>query len=191
MYLDLTPVKSFLHCASKKSCPPSPLGSPPLERAASKAAAESTAETVLTPKEAESCTKAMEISEQVLSGTGGVGLGLISELTPHTTSSCFISPQKHPEKPELDEVLPRMPAVKIQTQQQNIAFPQPAPELPAGKVTAGSPQLVPAHRPKMPLPGEWAVQAASRPLLPLGLGGRWWCSRCEACAVVHLTTAVQ
>ncbi|XP_064000399.1 actin filament-associated protein 1-like 2 isoform X4 [Pogoniulus pusillus] len=123
VYLDLTPVKSFLHCASKKSCPPSPLGSPSLERAASRAAAESTAETVLTPKEAESCTKAMETSEQ-----------------------------KHPEKPELDEVLPRMPGVKMQTQQQNIAFPQPAPELPAGKVTAGSPQLVPAHRPKMPLP---------------------------------------
>uniref|UniRef100_A0A8C0BEX0 Actin filament-associated protein 1-like 2 n=1 Tax=Buteo japonicus TaxID=224669 RepID=A0A8C0BEX0_9AVES len=69
VYLDLTPVKSFLHCAGKKSCQPSPLSSPPLERA------------------------------------------------------------KHPEKPEPDEALPRMPAIKIQTQQQNIAFPQPAPEL--------------------------------------------------------------
>ncbi|NXR09731.1 AF1L2 protein, partial [Semnornis frantzii] len=123
VYLDLTPVKSFLHCASKKSCPPSPLGSPSLERAASKAPAEGTAETVLMPKDAEPCTKAMETSEQ-----------------------------KHSDKPEPDEVLPRMPIVKIQTQQQNIAFPQPAPELPAGKVTAGSPQLVPTHRPKMPLP---------------------------------------
>lgn len=74
---------------------------------------------------------------------------------PPATSSHFVSPfQKHPEKPEPDEALPRMPAVKIQTQQQNIAFPQPAAELPAGTVTAGSPQLVPAHRPKMPLPGE-------------------------------------
>ncbi|KFV74715.1 Actin filament-associated protein 1-like 2, partial [Dryobates pubescens] len=123
VYLDLTPVKSFLHCASKKSCQPSPLSSPSLERAAIKAPAESTAETVPVPKEAEPCTKAMETSEQ-----------------------------KHPEKPEPEEVLPRMPMVKIQTQQQNIAFPQPAPEPPAGKVTAGSPQLVPAHRPKMPLP---------------------------------------
>ncbi|XP_067995417.1 actin filament-associated protein 1-like 2 isoform X2 [Melanerpes formicivorus] len=123
VYLDLTPVKSFLHCASKKSCQPSPLSSPSLERAANKAPAESTAETVLVPKEAEPCTKAMETSEQ-----------------------------KHPEKPEPEEVVPRMPMVKIQTQQQNIAFPQPAPEPPAGKVTAGSPQLVPAHRPKMPLP---------------------------------------
>ncbi|NXF30999.1 AF1L2 protein, partial [Nyctibius bracteatus] len=123
VYLDLTPVKSFLHCASKKSCQPSPPSSPSLERAANKAAAESTAETALVAKEAEPCSKAMETSEQ-----------------------------KHPEKPEPDEAPPQMPAVKIQTQQQNIAFPHPAPELPAGMVTAGSPQLLPAHRPKMPLP---------------------------------------
>ncbi|KAJ7403460.1 Actin filament-associated protein 1-like 2 [Pitangus sulphuratus] len=118
VYLDLTPVKSFLHCAGRMSCQPSPLSSPSLERAASKAAAESTAETALMAKEAEPCAKAMEPSEQ-----------------------------KHPEKPEPEEVLPQVPAVKIQPQQQNIAFPQPAPEVPAG-----SPQLVPAHRPKMPLP---------------------------------------
>ncbi|KAM6067455.1 actin filament-associated protein 1-like 2 isoform 2-T2 [Chlamydotis macqueenii] len=123
VYLDLTPVKSFLHCAGKKSCQPSPLSSPTLERAANKAAAESAGEAALTAKEAEPCSKAMETSEQ-----------------------------KPPEKPEPDEALPRLPAVKIQTQQQNIAFPQPAPELPAGTVTVGSPQLVPAHRPKMPLP---------------------------------------
>ncbi|NXW88941.1 AF1L2 protein, partial [Alopecoenas beccarii] len=123
VYLDLTPVKSFLHCAGKKSCQPSPLSSPSLERAANRPAAESTAETALVAKEAEPCSKAMETSEQ-----------------------------KNPEKPEPDEALPRTPAVKIQTQQQNIAFPQPAPELPAGTVTTGSPQLLPAHRPKMPLP---------------------------------------
>ncbi|XP_014815689.1 PREDICTED: actin filament-associated protein 1-like 2 isoform X5 [Calidris pugnax] len=123
VYLDLTPVKSFLHCAGKKSCQPSPLGSPTLERAASKAAAESTPETALVAKEAEPCSKAMETTEQ-----------------------------KHPEKPEPDEMPTRMPAVKIQTQQQNIAFPQAAPEPPAGTVTAGSPQLPPANRPKMPLP---------------------------------------
>ncbi|NXF60894.1 AF1L2 protein, partial [Ciccaba nigrolineata] len=123
VYLDLTPVKSFLHCAGKKSCQPSPLSSPPLERAANKAAAETSAETALMAKEAETCSKAVETSEQ-----------------------------KHPEKPEPDEALPRMPAVKIQTQQQNIAFPQPAPEVLVGTVMGGSPQLVPAHRPKMPLP---------------------------------------
>lgn len=64
-----------------------------------------------------------------------------------------------------------MPSVKIQTQQQNIAFPQPASELPTGTVTAGSPQLVPAHRPKMPLPGEWAAQAARGACYRRGLEG--------------------
>ncbi|XP_009324320.1 PREDICTED: actin filament-associated protein 1-like 2 [Pygoscelis adeliae] len=95
VYLDLTPVKSFLHCAGKKSCQPSPLSSPSLERAANKAAAESTTETALVTEEAEPCSKAMETLEQ-----------------------------KHPEKPEPDEAPPQMPAIKIQTQQQNIAFPQ-------------------------------------------------------------------
>ncbi|NXO12540.1 AF1L2 protein, partial [Oriolus oriolus] len=123
VYLDLTPVKSFLHCAGKMSCQSSPLSSPSLERAANKAAPESTAETAPMAKEAEPCTKAPETLEQ-----------------------------KHPEKPEPEEALPQVPAVKIQTQQQNIAFPQAAPEVPAGTVPAGSPQLVPAHRPKMPLP---------------------------------------
>ncbi|NXL47333.1 AF1L2 protein, partial [Podilymbus podiceps] len=121
VYLDLTPVKSFLHCAGKKSLQPSPLSSPPLERAANKAAAESAAETALVAKEAEPCSKAMESPEQ-----------------------------KHPEKLEPEEVPPQMPTV--QTQEQNVALPPPAPALPAGSLTAGSPQLVPAHRPKMPLP---------------------------------------
>ncbi|NXO79012.1 AF1L2 protein, partial [Sitta europaea] len=123
VYLDLTPVKSLLHCAGKMSCQSSPLGSPSLERAASKAAPESTAETAPMAKEAEPCTKATETSEQ-----------------------------KHPEKPEPEEALPRVPAVKIQSQQQNTAFPPVVPEVPAGTVPGGSPQLVPAHRPKMPLP---------------------------------------
>ncbi|XP_037995873.1 actin filament-associated protein 1-like 2 isoform X2 [Motacilla alba alba] len=119
VYLDLTPVKSLLHCAGKMSCQSSPLSSPSLERAANKAAPESTAETAPRAKEAEPCAKAAETSEQ-----------------------------KHPEKPEPEEALPRVPAVKIQSQQQN----SEAPEVPAGPVPAGSPQLVPAHRPKMPLP---------------------------------------
>ncbi|NWU96441.1 AF1L2 protein, partial [Upupa epops] len=124
VYLDLTPVKSFLHCASKKSCQPSPLSSPSLERAASKTAAESTVETALVAKEAEPSSKVTETLEQ-----------------------------KPPEKPEPEEVLPHLPAVKLQAQQQNTAFPQPAPEPMAGTVTVGSPQLPTAHRPKMPLPG--------------------------------------
>ncbi|NXW69514.1 AF1L2 protein, partial [Hirundo rustica] len=123
VYLDLTPVKSLLHCAGKMSCQSSPLGSPSLERAANKAAPESTAETAPMAKEAEPCTKAAETSEQKL-----------------------------PEKPEPEEAVPRVPAVKIQSQQQSVALPQVASEVPAGAVPAGSPQLVPAHRPKMPLP---------------------------------------
>lgn len=67
VYLDLTPVKSLLHCAGKMSCQSSPLSSPSLERAANKAAPESTAETAPMAKEAEPCAKATETSEQVLS----------------------------------------------------------------------------------------------------------------------------
>ncbi|XP_008946522.1 PREDICTED: actin filament-associated protein 1-like 2, partial [Merops nubicus] len=85
VYLDLTPVKSFLHCAGRKSCQPSPLSSPSLERAASRVAAEGAGETALVAKEAEPCSRAAETSEQ-----------------------------KHPEKPEPEEVLPRMPNIKIQ-----------------------------------------------------------------------------
>uniref|UniRef100_A0A8B9FII6 Actin filament-associated protein 1-like 2 n=1 Tax=Amazona collaria TaxID=241587 RepID=A0A8B9FII6_9PSIT len=103
VYLDLTPVKSFLHCAGKMSCQPSPCSSPSLERAANKAAAESTAEPALVPKEA--------------------------DRLPLHIIPLHLSPQKQPEKPEPDEALPRVPAVKIQTQQQNIAFPQPVPEV--------------------------------------------------------------
>ncbi|KAL9847120.1 actin filament-associated protein 1-like 2 isoform 2-T2 [Geothlypis trichas] len=58
------------------------------------------------------------------------------------------SEQKHPEKPEPEEAVPQVPAVKMQSQQQSSV----APEVPAGPVPAGSPQLLPAHRPKMPLP---------------------------------------
>ncbi|XP_054132756.1 actin filament-associated protein 1-like 2 isoform X3 [Melozone crissalis] len=118
VYLDLTPVKSLLHCAGKMSCQSSPLGSPSLERAA-KAAPESTAETAPMAKEAEPCAKAAETVEQ-----------------------------KHPEKPEPEEAVPRVPAAKMQSQQQSNV----APEVPVGPVPVGSPQLVPAHRPKMPLP---------------------------------------
>lgn len=122
VYLDLTPVKSFLHCAGKKPCQPSSLSSPALERAGNKAAADSTAETAPVDKDSEPCKKE-ETSEQ-----------------------------KHPEKPEPEEPPAQVPTVKIQTQQQNITFPQTTPEPPAGSVPVGSPQLVPAHRPKMPLP---------------------------------------
>ncbi|NXL93575.1 AF1L2 protein, partial [Alectura lathami] len=121
VYLDLTPVKSFLHCAGRKPCQPSSLSSPSLERDGNKAAADSAAETAPVAKDAEPCRKEKETAEQ-----------------------------KHPEKLEPEE--PPPPTVKIQAQQQNIAFPQTAPEPPAGSVAMGSPQLVPTNRPKMPLP---------------------------------------
>ncbi|EOB05097.1 Actin filament-associated protein 1-like 2, partial [Anas platyrhynchos] len=125
VYLDLTPVKSFLHCAGKKSCQTSPLGSPPLERAGTKAAPDSADETTPVAKDAaEPSGKAMETSEQ-----------------------------KQPEKPEPEELPPQTPPIKAQAQQQNITFPQTAPEPPAGSAAVvGSPQLAPAHRPKLPLP---------------------------------------
>uniref|UniRef100_A0A8C3BEX7 Actin filament-associated protein 1-like 2 n=1 Tax=Cairina moschata TaxID=8855 RepID=A0A8C3BEX7_CAIMO len=125
VYLDLTPVKSFLHCAGKKSCQTSPLGSPPLERAGTKAAPDSVDETTPVAKDAaEPSGKAMETSEQ-----------------------------KRPEKPEPEELPPQTPPIKAQAQQQNVAFPQTAPEQPAGSAAVvGSPQLAPAHRPKLPLP---------------------------------------
>uniref|UniRef100_A0A8B9QVW2 Actin filament associated protein 1 like 2 n=1 Tax=Apteryx owenii TaxID=8824 RepID=A0A8B9QVW2_APTOW len=47
VYLDLTPVKSFLHCAGKQSCQPSPLSSPSLERADNKGLADTVTETHL------------------------------------------------------------------------------------------------------------------------------------------------
>ncbi|XP_040419523.1 actin filament-associated protein 1-like 2 isoform X3 [Cygnus olor] len=124
VYLDLTPVKSFLHCAGKKSCQTSPLSSPSLERPGTKAATDSVDETTPVAKDAEPCGKVMETSEQ-----------------------------KQPEKLEPEELPPQTPPVKTQAQQQNVAFPQTAPELPAGSAAVvGSPQLAPAHRPKLPLP---------------------------------------
>lgn len=153
VYLDLTPVKSFLHCAGKKPCQPSSLSSPALERAA----ADSTAETAPLDKDAEPCKKE-ETSEQVFQC--GLGPGFSRDLVSyHIIPPPFLYPlsQKHPEKPEPEEPPPQVPTVKIQMQQQNITFPQTAPEPPAGSVPVGSPQLMPAHRPKMPLPGEWGA----------------------------------
>lgn len=165
VYLDLTPVKSFLHCAGKKPCQPSSLSSPALERAGNKAAADSPAETAPADKDAEPCKKE-ETSEQVFQC--GLGPGFSRDLVPHhiiPPPFPYPLPQKHSEKPEPEEPPPQVPTVKIQTQQQNITFPQTAPEPPAGSVPVGSPQLMPAHRPKMPLPGEWealpcSIQAA-------------------------------
>ncbi|XP_062435580.1 actin filament-associated protein 1-like 2 isoform X2 [Rhea pennata] len=128
VYLDLTPVKSFLHCAGKQSCQPSPLSSPSLQRADNESLTDTVTETTLVAKEAEPSRKAMETSEQ-----------------------------KYPEKSEPEELLSRTPTIKIQTQQQKIAFPQTGPEIMACTTVVDSPQLMPAHRdrlerPKLALP---------------------------------------
>lgn len=158
VYLDLTPVKSFLHCAGKKSSQTSPLSSPSPERAGTKAAPDSVDETTPVAKDAEPCGKVMETSEQVFNWVWGQDS---SGVQLPTTSSHLLSHlllQKQPEKLEPEELPPQTPPVKTQAQQQTVVFPQTAPELPAGSAAAvGSPQLAPAHRPKMPLPGEWGA----------------------------------
>uniref|UniRef100_A0A8C6ZS46 Actin filament associated protein 1 like 2 n=1 Tax=Nothoprocta perdicaria TaxID=30464 RepID=A0A8C6ZS46_NOTPE len=98
VYLDLTPVKSFLHCAGKQSCQLSPRSSPSLERAANRGLTDTVPETALVAKEDEPSRKTVEISEQVL-----------------------------PEKAEPEELPPRTSTIKIQTEQQKIAFPQLCP----------------------------------------------------------------
>ncbi|XP_010219161.1 PREDICTED: actin filament-associated protein 1-like 2, partial [Tinamus guttatus] len=125
VYLDLTPVKSFLHCAGKQL---SPRSSPSLERAGNKGLADSVSETTLVAKEDEPSRKTVEILEQ-----------------------------KSPEKPEPEELPPRASTIKLQTEQQQIAFPQAGPEPTACPALLGSPQLLPAHRdrlerPKLALP---------------------------------------
>ncbi|NWI10470.1 AF1L2 protein, partial [Crypturellus soui] len=123
VYLDLTPVKSFLHCAGKQACQLSPRSSPSLERAGNKGLADSVSETTLVAKEDEPSRKTVEISEQ-----------------------------KSPEKPEPEELPPRTSTIKIQTEQQKIAFPQAGPELTAYTAVLGSPQLMPAHRDRLERP---------------------------------------
>ncbi|XP_025906373.1 actin filament-associated protein 1-like 2 isoform X3 [Nothoprocta perdicaria] len=128
VYLDLTPVKSFLHCAGKQSCQLSPRSSPSLERAANRGLTDTVPETALVAKEDEPSRKTVEISEQ-----------------------------KSPEKAEPEELPPRTSTIKIQTEQQKIAFPQAGPEITAYTTVLGSPQLLPAHRdrlerPKLPPP---------------------------------------
>lgn len=90
VYLDLTPVKSFLHCAGKKPCQPSSLSSPALERAGNKAAADSTAETAPVDKDAEPCKKE-ETSEQVFKVWFGARIRQRSGSPPHHPTSFPLS----------------------------------------------------------------------------------------------------
>lgn len=66
VYLDLTPVKSFLHSTGRKPTQPSPPLSPSVDSASSQATMDNVSETTLLAKEAETCRKSMEIPDQVL-----------------------------------------------------------------------------------------------------------------------------
>uniref|UniRef100_A0A8C3S0Q8 Actin filament-associated protein 1-like 2 n=1 Tax=Chelydra serpentina TaxID=8475 RepID=A0A8C3S0Q8_CHESE len=112
VYLDLTPVKSFLHSAGKKPAQSSPPLSPSVETASSKATMDIATETLLLAKEAEPCRKSMEIPDQTLQ-----------------------------EKMEPEESPSQTNTVKIQMQQQKIAFPQSSAEIKATATVTASPQL--------------------------------------------------
>uniref|UniRef100_A0A8D0GLI0 Actin filament-associated protein 1-like 2 n=1 Tax=Sphenodon punctatus TaxID=8508 RepID=A0A8D0GLI0_SPHPU len=71
VYLDLSPVKSFLHCGGKKPAQASPSSSPSLQRAAADPAADSSP----LAKETESCRKSVEIPDQP--GFAGMFLGAV------------------------------------------------------------------------------------------------------------------
>ncbi|XP_042316570.1 actin filament-associated protein 1-like 2 isoform X1 [Sceloporus undulatus] len=92
VYLDLTPVQTFLYCAGKQHGQLSPSASPPLQRSASKSSTDSEKDSSMVHKEGELNRRSLE------------------------------TPDKKP--PDVDELLPlRTTTVKIQAQQQQIAFP--------------------------------------------------------------------
>ncbi|KAJ6669037.1 hypothetical protein lerEdw1_007846 [Lerista edwardsae] len=102
VYLDLTPMKSFLHCAGKRQAQLSPSGSPSLQRAIRKNSTEAEKDSPMIHKEADLRRRSLEIADQPM--------------------------QQRPL--DIDELpLPRTTTVKIQTQQQQIAFPQSGPEI--------------------------------------------------------------
>ncbi|XP_074855204.1 actin filament-associated protein 1-like 2 isoform X2 [Carettochelys insculpta] len=119
VYLDLTPVKSFLHSSGRKQLEPSPPCSLSLEGATM----DSVTEMPLLVKEAEPCRKSVEVPEQTFQ-----------------------------EKTEPEEPPTQTTAVKIQTQQLKIAFPQSSPEIKAAPTDVAGPQPVPAPKEKTEWP---------------------------------------
>ncbi|XP_062988764.1 actin filament-associated protein 1-like 2 isoform X1 [Elgaria multicarinata webbii] len=119
VYLDLTPLPSFLHNPGKE--PLSPTVSPSLQRATRKSSTGSEKDSVL-HKEANSQRRSVETPDQVVY-------------------------RKESERPpDIDELLllppppPRTTVVKIQTQQQQIAFPQSGPESKDPTTTVAAPK---------------------------------------------------
>ncbi|KAH0623729.1 hypothetical protein JD844_006820 [Phrynosoma platyrhinos] len=92
VYLDLTPVQTFLYCAGKQHGQLSPSASPSLQRSASKSSTDSEKDSSMLHKE-------------------------------EFNRSSLETPDKKP--PDVEELMPlRTTTVKIQAQQQQIAFPQ-------------------------------------------------------------------
>ncbi|KYO40539.1 actin filament-associated protein 1-like 2 isoform B [Alligator mississippiensis] len=109
VYLDLMPMRSFLHTVAKKETEASPLSSPSLGRASNKTTADSATDPSSAAVEAEPCQKPVD------------------------------APDQKPQKTEPEEPVPRTTTVKIQTQQQKIAFPQSSPEITAATTILASP----------------------------------------------------
>ncbi|XP_020635584.2 actin filament-associated protein 1-like 2 isoform X1 [Pogona vitticeps] len=98
VYLDLTPIDSFLHSGGKTQDQPTPSVSPSLQESISKGSADSENDGPILHKEGDLNTKSLDMLDQRL--------------------------------PDGDDQLPpRITTVKIQTQQQQIAFPQSGPEI--------------------------------------------------------------
>uniref|UniRef100_A0A7M4EWN2 Actin filament-associated protein 1-like 2 n=1 Tax=Crocodylus porosus TaxID=8502 RepID=A0A7M4EWN2_CROPO len=110
VYLDLMPTRSFLHSVAKKETEASPLSSPLLGRASNKTTADNATDPSSAAKEAEPCQKLADAPDQ-----------------------------KPQEKTEPEEPVPRTTTVKIQMQQQKIAFPQSSLEITAATTILGSP----------------------------------------------------
>ncbi|XP_074151775.1 actin filament-associated protein 1-like 2 isoform X6 [Sminthopsis crassicaudata] len=114
VYLDLTPLVSFPPGPNHVKTQPSPPSSPLLEKAIFKTELEDTTESSSGNREKEFCQKSLEKTQEL----------------------------KQPERSESEEMSPKGPGVKIQTQQQKISFPQSVPDFQFSTTTGAPPQPV-------------------------------------------------
>lgn len=135
MYLDLTPVKSFLHgpagaqtrvCSPTPPCPDPP--AEPLPADPGPAADEPLIGSTETPE------------LQVQAAPPLVSRPHLSRPLSRLSRVCFLQKQVPQESPEPEEAPQRITTVKIQTEQQKISFPPSCPDaLAASPVGAGTP----------------------------------------------------
>ncbi|XP_074151773.1 actin filament-associated protein 1-like 2 isoform X5 [Sminthopsis crassicaudata] len=116
VYLDLTPLVSFPPGPNHVKTQPSPPSSPLLEKAIFKTELEDTTESSSGNREKEFCQKSLEKTQELV--------------------------LKQPERSESEEMSPKGPGVKIQTQQQKISFPQSVPDFQFSTTTGAPPQPV-------------------------------------------------